>query len=1333
MTWRKRLLRIFLGLSLLVVLAGVAGFMVVQSDWAREKLRVYLEETITRTSGGRAEIGSLDFDIFTLSAEMRNFIFHGAEKEGEEPLFRAKRIAVDATVLSWFGRQFRVDSVDVEEPLVRLYLYEDGSNNLPKPETPSDGPPVTHTLIDLGIGRFQLTDGSIAMADQTVPLNVRGEDLDLTMNFEAARERYAGAIAARELAFNTDTLQPVPFDFRADLILEKDQLQMTGGALSYQESKVQFSLTLDDFEDPRIKIPFEGTIKVADLHEPYSLPVDKAGSLTTKGEFSYANKLWDLAGNVNGQGIGWRSGDIRITGVTLSSDLHLEPNAFVFQNLRVNALGGRMVGELSLRDAKDLDFAADLNGFVLNRLSRASGVGHVGYNSVVSGKLKGSAEILAQGMRNLVLGGDIVLKETEGENPLSGQIHARFNQRGDRLTLRDSRLRMSESSLFAEGDVHEQLRVDLRTRRMEDFMPVFAMISEEPEKLVPVSLLAGGQVHFGGSVTGGLSKPTLDGLLEAQQLAYEERSLDSVSLRVNLNESGVKVEDLLARKDDIEVRGSAELPLRKWEPAKDEPLRAHIAADAKSMNVLLKEAGQQELPLKGIPSATLDVAGTLNDPRARLFARVEETELWGEKFEEVVVDARYADNVVRLQEAHLMQGKAKLEAQGEYRHEAENLRKGSGDMSVALGGVNLQQIEAFRKQQLDANAELAGAYKVAFRLEGETFEITDVDGSLAMASITYAGKPAGELRLKTDTNGGVMRTALAGNLAESRLEGEADIELRGDYQSKGRLFLNRLTLDSVRPWLPASMNSTNLPLSAMVVSNLTFSGPLMDVERLRGELVIDELNLARLTSQTRTLHQQKPFELTNAQPMRFTWDGKTMQVASAELKGTGTSLTLAGSVTPSAKQHLNLRARGALDFHIFNAFDPSLEAGGSSELDLTIKGTFDTPDVYGSLDLKDASVYLAGVPNGLDKLNGRIFLYRDRANIEGITAQSGGGDLNLSGFINYAAEVPTFQLSFKGQEVRVRYPPGVSTSANADLELTGSMEQSILSGSVSITRAAVNPRSDLASILSSTAKPVATPSANQNEFLRNMRFDVHVVTAPDVRFDSSLTQDLAGEADLRLRGNPYNPVLLGNVTVSQGEINFFGNKYYIDRGDISFLNPLKLEPVVNLDLRTRVRSIDVTLTFSGPIDKLNVNYRSDPPLQLNEIIALLTVGRAPENAPSLAQAQSEAAQSWQQVGASALVGQAVAAPVAGRLQKFFGVSRIKIDPRLTGVENNPQARLTVEQQVNRDITVTFITNLAGTQQQIVRLEWNFNPQFSMVALRDEDGLFGIDFLYRKRF
>ena len=43
------------------------------------------------------------------------------------------------------------------------------------------------------------------------------------------------------------------------------------------------------------------------------------------------------------------------------------------------------------------------------------------------------------------------------------------------------------------------------------------------------------------------------------------------------------------------------------------------------------------------------------------------------------------------------------------------------------------------------------------------------------------------------------------------------------------------------------------------------------------------------------------------------------------------------------------------------------------------------------------------------------------------------------------------------------------------------------------------------------------------------------------------------------------------------------------------------------------------------------------------------------------------------MGASALLGQAIASPVTGRLQRFFGVSRLRIDPTLPGVENNPQA------------------------------------------------------------
>jgi translocation and assembly module TamB len=89
--------------------------------------------------------------------------------------------------------------------------------------------------------------------------------------------------------------------------------------------------------------------------------------------------------------------------------------------------------------------------------------------------------------------------------------------------------------------------------------------------------------------------------------------------------------------------------------------------------------------------------------------------------------------------------------------------------------------------------------------------------------------------------------------------------------------------------------------------------------------------------------------------------------------------------------------------------------------------------------------------------------------------------------------------------------------------------------------------------------------------------------------------------------------------------------------------------------------------------------------------------------------------------------------LSSRIQRFFGASRVKIDPTVTGVDNLPQARLTVEQQVSREITVTYITNLNRTQEQMVQFEWDFSSHWSAIAVRQDNGLFGIDFQYRKRF
>jgi len=127
-------------------------------------------------------------------------------------------------------------------------------------------------------------------------------------------------------------------------------------------------------------------------------------------------------------------------------------------------------------------------------------------------------------------------------------------------------------------------------------------------------------------------------------------------------------------------------------------------------------------------------------------------------------------------------------------------------------------------------------------------------------------------------------------------------------------------------------------------------------------------------------------------------------------------------------------------------------------------------------------------------------------------------------------------------------------------------------------------------------------------------------------------------------------------------------------------------------------------------------------------------GKAPTSDPVLAARTPVApSQSLGQTGASALFGAAVANPVSGRLQRLFGVSKLKIDPQLTGLSSTPQATLTLQQQISRDLTFTYVQDVTQSNSQIIRIEWAISPQWSAIAARDRNGQFNVDLFYKKRF
>jgi translocation and assembly module TamB len=90
------------------------------------------------------------------------------------------------------------------------------------------------------------------------------------------------------------------------------------------------------------------------------------------------------------------------------------------------------------------------------------------------------------------------------------------------------------------------------------------------------------------------------------------------------------------------------------------------------------------------------------------------------------------------------------------------------------------------------------------------------------------------------------------------------------------------------------------------------------------------------------------------------------------------------------------------------------------------------------------------------------------------------------------------------------------------------------------------------------------------------------------------------------------------------------------------------------------------------------------------------------------------------------------------MERLFGITRFRVDPGLagvgsTGLEQNAAARITVEEQITPNLTITYVSNVSSTQQQVIQVEYNVDRNLSIVGLRDQNGTIGIDIKIKKRF
>ena len=245
------------------------------------------------------------------------------------------------------------------------------------------------------------------------------------------------------------------------------------------------------------------------------------------------------------------------------------------------------------------------------------------------------------------------------------------------------------------------------------------------------------------------------------------------------------------------------------------------------------------------------------------------------------------------------------------------------------------------------------------------------------------------------------------------------------------------------------------------------------------------------------------------------------------------------------------------------------------------------------------------MPNGLSQLHGTLEFNQNRLEVKNLTAMTGGGLLSVAGYLAYQHGLYA-DLTATGNGIRIRYPQGVSSLADASLHLQGPQNNLLLSGDVLITRFTISPDLDMAALAAQTnaVETIAPPDAPSN----HIRLDVHIASSPQLNFQNAYAK-LAGNVDLRLRGTLASPSLLGRISITEGSSIIAGTRYELQRGDIYFTNPVRIQPSIDLNATARVEDYDITLSLHGTPDKLAVTYRSDPPLPEADVVALLALGR----------------------------------------------------------------------------------------------------------------------------
>ncbi|MGA2095614.1 MAG: translocation/assembly module TamB domain-containing protein [Candidatus Acidiferrum sp.] len=1294
-------------------------------------LRRWIVLRLESATGGRVELQGLSIHWLSKRITLKGLVIHGREPAGTMPFFSAQEVKAVLQIDSFWGRKVSLQELLVRKPEIHVRVERNGSTNVPIPvNRGSSQKPLHESLFALRVSRVQIVDGWILYNEMKAPLALEGGDLSLAVDAGGTGDHtlYLGNLEWQGVRFSAQRMVPFSANVSAKFTLWREGFTLDQGVVSTGRSHVDAQAEMADFVNPKWRFRYRGWVELGDIREIFRAPMTPTGHVDLRGEGTFADGQYKGSGSYAGRDIHLTYVIFHVAQLASRGTYKIDNAGLVVPDFVAEGLGGSVKGKVTLQFA-GVKFRADTHIEGMDVAEVFGAVEHPGFpieeldwDSILSGD---TVETWDNAFADFEIGGKMQWTPSgslaAGDLPVtaSWQIHYNYNSGVFAISAGEFETPSSRGTIagvLAPRDT--TLDVHFETGALESYKDFIEGIRGVKPRSPDAIRELSGRAQWDGRITGRAGNPTFAGHVKGDHLRYNGVGLDLIEGDVTYSSKELALARGQLKFGAMQTALEGSLDLDDWSFLPDNEWTADVNFDKTSVEIIQRLLGTS-YPVHGVLSGQLHGHGTRNEPAITGLFDLGEGEVYGISFNRLRGQLNFSKEEVRIADAELRvfaPGKENGRGAGivtgvvGYRYADKNV---TADLVGA--SLPLENVEKLQSTRLP----IGGVTTFRLKASGPLSALQS-EGTFRVVDFRIGKDVIGSFDGTLTSDGNNAKLQLGSAMTTGGISGEINLGLKDPYPVKGKVTIANIDLD---PFLLTALHVSQFNGHGVADGDISVAGELKQPDKLVVEATFAKLALNYANVQ-----------LENAGPIHLRSSKESLEIDQATFKGTDTNMAVSGAVRFAGKGSLGLKLNGAVDLRLLTGFIPALEASGPAQMNASFEGTFERPRITGRVHIEKAYARVTDFPSGLSNITGDLVFDSTRLFFENVTAESGGGTMYLTGGINYIESPLRYDVTLRTDRVRIRYPEGMSWLMGGSLRLTGTPTSGVLSGKVTMERVTLVQGVDVASMLVSSKGSISGPSTS-SAFLRNLQFDIAAGSTPDARMEWP-GAELEAEANLRVRGTWEHPILLGHIHILSGDLTFHGDRYRVTRGDMNFANPFRLDPVLNVEATTTIQQYEITLNFNGPASKLTLAYRSDPPLPANDIITLLALGQTSSEA-SIRGGGTGNSQTAS-TGASQILSEAVSSQLGGRLERLFGITRFRVDPGLTelgstGTSQNAAARVTVEQQVARNLTITYVSNVGSTQEQVIQVEYNIDRNVSIVALRDYNGTFGIDIKIKKHF